>query len=88
MRPICRLPKDDCGTPMRPILSERSGHTRIRTATSRVGRHAGNVFRISVPFPPGESATSLYSCIYLYLPQGVRLSGRCQSRRGGSGAAV
>ena len=44
MRPICRLPKDDCGTPMRPILSEQSGHTRIRTATSRVGRHAGNVF--------------------------------------------
>lgn len=63
--PICRLPKDDCGTPMRPILSEQSGHTRIRTATSRVGRHAGNVFRISVPFPPGESATSLYSCFYL-----------------------
>ena len=28
-------------------------------------RHAGNVFRISVPFPPGESATSLYSCFYL-----------------------
>ena len=65
MRPICRLPKDDCGTPMRPILSEQSGHTRIRTATSRVGRHAGNVFRISVPFPPGESATSLNSCFYL-----------------------
>lgn len=63
--PICRLPKDDCGTPMRPILSEQSGHTRIRTATSRVGRHAGNVFRISVPFPPGESATSLNSCFYL-----------------------
>ena len=63
--PICRLPKDDCGTPMRPILSEQSGHTRIRTATSRVGRHAGNVFRISVPFPPGESATSLHSCFYL-----------------------
>lgn len=50
---------------MRPILSEQSGHTRIRTATSRVGRHAGNVFRISVPFPPGESATSLNSCFYL-----------------------
>ena len=65
MRPICRLPKDDCGTPMRPILSEQSGHTRIRTATSRVGRHAGNVFRISVPFPPGESAASLYACFYL-----------------------
>ena len=65
MRPICRLPKDDCGTPRRPIPCGLSGHTRIRTATSRVGRHAGNVFRISVPFPPGESATSLYSCIYL-----------------------
>ena len=63
--PICRLPKDDCWTPMRPILSEQSGHTRIRTATSRVGRHAGNVFRISVPFPPGESAASLYACFYL-----------------------
>ncbi len=50
---------------MRPILSEQSGHTRIRTATSRVGRHAGNVFRISAPFPPGESATPLYSCFYL-----------------------
>lgn len=50
---------------MRPILSEQSGHTRIRTATSRVGRHAGNVFRISVPFPPGESAASLYACFYL-----------------------
>ena len=63
--PICRLPKDDCGTPRRPILCEPAGHTRIRTATSRVGRHAGNVFRISVPFPPGESATSLNSCFYL-----------------------
>lgn len=63
--PICRLPKDDCGTPRRPILCEPAGHTRIRTATSRVGRHAGNVFRISVPFPPGESAASLYACFYL-----------------------
>lgn len=63
--PICRLPKDDCGTPIGPILCEPAGHTRIRTATSRVGRHAGNVFRISVPFPPGESATSLNSCFYL-----------------------
>ena len=26
--------------------------------------------------------------VFLYLPQGVRLSGRCQSRRGGSGSAV
>lgn len=63
--PICRLPKDDCGTPRRPILCEPAGHTRIQTATSRVGRHAGNMFRISVPFPPGKSATSLYSCFYL-----------------------
>lgn len=63
--PTCRLPKDDCGTPMDPILCEPASHTRIRTATSRVGRHAGNVFRISVPFPPGESATSLNSCFYL-----------------------
>ena len=63
--PICRLPKDDCGTPRRPILCEPAGHTRIRTATSRVGRHAGNVFRISVSFPPGESAASLYACFYL-----------------------
>ena len=36
MRPICRLPKDDCRTPMGPIPCGLAGHTRIRTATSRV----------------------------------------------------
>ena len=59
MRPICRLPKDDCGTPMRPILSEQSGHTRIRTATSRVGRHAGN------PVSAGRVRNVI---VFLYLP--------------------